>query len=422
MVRVAILEAENGAIIIVNNFIFLAMKEIHNQNSLSPPKTKKRLYQVWKGRNKFCCGGRLVFGPDAGSVLLSTFLIAAPAITFCIKMLLNTTKDESVFGYVVLAAGIVLTLLDLTFLFMTSGRNPGIIRRNTRPPECEDSFNYRSQSMDWLNSSPMSQRIPRIKDMLVNGHTIKVKYCDTCMLYRPLRASHCSICNNCIQRFDHHCPWVGQCIGVRNYRFFILFITSSTLLCVYVFTFSLLDIIRQHGTLWNSLSKDAVLVVLVVYCFVCVWFVGGLSIFHFYLISTNQTTYENFRYRYDKKKNLFNEGFWKNLKDVFCTKLPPPINFREWVTVEDDDASTIGSITRRFGESIRTPKGKLDREPSILLKRDATLSHVHKNYSYSTSDKDLTKNDPQFLVSRQDSDFYSEEGINQTECKSTRFQ
>lgn len=100
---------------------------------------------------------------------------------------------------------------------MTSARNPGVIRRNKRPPECEESFSMRSESMDWLNASSLSMRVPRIKDMLVNGHTIKVKYCDTCMLYRPPRASHCSVCNNCVQRFDHHCPWVGQCIGVVSF-------------------------------------------------------------------------------------------------------------------------------------------------------------------------------------------------------------
>lgn len=106
---------------------------------------------------------------------------------------------------------------DIIFLFLTSSRDPGIVPRNTLPPECDEAFDINTPSMEWVNGRTPHLTLPRTKDVMVNGHTVKVKYCDTCMLYRPPRASHCSICNNCVQRFDHHCPWVGQCIGIVSH-------------------------------------------------------------------------------------------------------------------------------------------------------------------------------------------------------------
>lgn len=103
-------------------------------------------------------------------------------------------------------------LQDIILLFLASGRDPGIIPRNFHPPESEDDGS--NISAEWLGSqSSGPPTLPPTKDVMVNGVVVRVKYCQTCMLYRPPRCSHCSICNNCVERFDHHCPWVGQCIG-----------------------------------------------------------------------------------------------------------------------------------------------------------------------------------------------------------------
>lgn len=154
------------------------------------------------------------------------------------------------------------------------------------------------------------------------------------------------------------------------------------------------------------MSEDAVSVALIVYCFIAVWFVGGLTVFHIYLISTNQvtytssvlrisenfknelityvlflaqTTYENFRYRYDKKENPFNRSFFKNVRELFFAKIPPSlVNFRAWAT--DDDFSfrsgvsdfTGGFMASKNNFDIETGKTKQNGVPTILKDLDYT--------------------------------------------------
>ncbi|KAL9994889.1 putative protein S-acyltransferase [Helianthus debilis subsp. tardiflorus] len=78
----------------------------------------------------------------------------------------------------------------------------------------------------------------------------------------------------------------------RNYRFFFMFVFSTTLLCIYVFSFCWIYIKKimdsEDITLWKAMLKTPASIGLIVYTFIAVWFVGGLTAFHLYLISTNQ--------------------------------------------------------------------------------------------------------------------------------------
>lgn len=105
-----------------------------------------------------------------------------------------------------------------------------------------------------------------------------------------------------------------------------------------------------------------------------------------------QTTYENFRYRYDKKENPYNDGIMKNLKEILFSKTAPSsINFREWV-VEDDDP-IVGSINQKFGRGMRGSKENVDLEMGGMLSKDdgIPLPNILRNLDYGGIDDDLKK-------------------------------
>ena len=58
----------------------------------------------------------------------------------------------------------------------------------------------------------------------IRGRKFKVRFCETCNIFRGPGVSHCKKCDNCVENFDHHCPWLGNCIGKNNYFYFFIFL------------------------------------------------------------------------------------------------------------------------------------------------------------------------------------------------------
>ncbi|KAF7130479.1 hypothetical protein RHSIM_Rhsim10G0145200 [Rhododendron simsii] len=121
-------------------------------------------------QNRFMCNGRLIFGPDARSLIVTLLLVIVPVAIFCTFVASNLFHKFPSYnaGYAILVATIVYTIYVLVLLFLTSARDPGIVPRNAHPPE--EEFCYESSASVEAGGRPTpSLQLPRTKELIVNG-------------------------------------------------------------------------------------------------------------------------------------------------------------------------------------------------------------------------------------------------------------
>ncbi|XP_066586545.1 palmitoyltransferase ZDHHC9 isoform X1 [Prorops nasuta] len=297
-----------------------------------------RKWELFPGRNRFCCDGRVMMAPQTGVFYVTVCLIAGTSGLFfafdCPFLAVHITPAIPVIGG-------LLFIFVMSALFRTSFSDPGVIPRAT-----PDEAAYIEKQIEVPNNGNAKtyRPPPRTKEILVRGQPVKLKYCFTCKIFRPPRASHCSLCDNCVERFDHHCPWVGNCVGRRNYRYFYAFILSLAFLCVFIFACAVTHLImltRDDKPFLEAVRLSPGSIVVGVICFFSVWCILGLAGFHTYLTTSNQTTNEDIKGSFTSKRgqetfNPYSQGnICGNCFYILCGPAPPSLIDRRGIVTPE---------------------------------------------------------------------------------------
>ncbi|XP_037798809.1 palmitoyltransferase ZDHHC18-like [Penaeus monodon] len=315
----------------------------------------KRKWQVFPGRNKFYCDGRIMMAQQTGIFYFTVGLIFVTNVLFFV---FDCPFLAKYLTPAIPAVGALLFIFVMSSLFHTSFSDPGIIPRAT----AEEAI-YTEKQIEVPNSGnvPSYRPPPRTKEITVRGVTVKLKYCFTCKIFRPPRASHCSICDNCVERFDHHCPWVGNCVGKRNYRYFYLFIISLAFLCVFIFSCVIAHLViymnSEGKTFMVAIQKNPASVIEGVICFFSVWSILGLAGFHTYLTTSNQTTNEDIKGSFTARRGQANfnpygyGNFCLNCLAVLCGPVQPSLIDRRGVVTLEYLTTTQGKVSENQAPS-----------------------------------------------------------------------
>jgi hypothetical protein len=126
-------------------------------------------------------------------------------------------------------------------------------------------------------------------------------------------------------------PWTGNCVGKRNYKWFLMYVLSVPVLALFVMGSTMAKIIilslnspnSGPGAFWEAVSIDPAAPLLLLYALLPLCFVGFLLGFHIVLTMEGRTTNEKLKHLYPAGQNPFSNGVLRNMLARWCAPFQP---------------------------------------------------------------------------------------------------
>lgn len=250
------------------------------------------------------CSKKIMPALFAWFLLIST---SASYFTLVLPEYINLVGLDQLHLFIgVVAAHSILFLFVLLNFSIATFMDPGRFPKVDIKDLVEDDGNHQSGSY---------------KNVLINDMNVRMKWCTTCQFYRPPRSSHCGVCNACIDTMDHHCPWVCNCIGRRNYKYFLQFLISLTLHMIIILGLCLTLVLFNKNDLTHIPIIISIFLIVIVGILLIP--IGGLTGFHLVLVSRGRTTNEQVTGKFRTGVNPFDEGCCKNWRNIVCSSVVP---------------------------------------------------------------------------------------------------
>lgn len=286
----------------------LATRPKHTSDNTASAEVKQALgygSELTGGNTRFYLSGRLITSGDSPFPFLASLavmlLLPAAFFAFESQWLWNSGSSTSgisigtVAGRAITIIFAYLTIMMWLNMLRTALRDPGIIPKGLhRDPDLE-TYAVPVGGVDDLTGTGMGSRA-QLRMLRVRDEVVSSKWCETCQTYRPPRTSHCRLCDVCTEQTDHHCSFLNNCIGRRNYTSFMVFLISTTLCALLVVGVSVAHlVIRATAVGANAFLKDwrtaGTLAVLAITIFTALPIIG-LLVYHTRLIWLGRTTIE----------------------------------------------------------------------------------------------------------------------------------